>query len=122
MIRPIQPGDRACVVALLRATGNFNPAEVAIAEELMDIMATRPEQKDYFGFVNADASGEIAGFLVIGPTPATVGAWHMYWIAVPPRCYGTGVAQVLDNFAADFVRERGGYWLIAETSGQPGYA
>jgi ribosomal protein S18 acetylase RimI-like enzyme len=60
--------------------------------------------------------------LIIGPTPATTGTWDLYWIAAHPELQGTGVAQALDAFAGEYVRARGGYLLIAETSGQPGYA
>ena len=122
MIREFAHGDCDCVLALLVATGNFNAAEIAVAKELMDIISTSPGQTDYYGFVHAGTSGELAGFLIIGPVPITTGTWDMYWMAVHPRCYGTGVAQELDSFAEAFVRERGGYWIILETSGQAGYA
>jgi ribosomal protein S18 acetylase RimI-like enzyme len=45
----------------------------------------------------------------------------MYWIAVHPDFQGRGIAQELDGFAMQFVRERGGYLIIAETSSQPSY-
>ena len=107
MIREFAHGDRDCVLALLVATGNFNAAEIAVAKELMDTISTCPGQTDYYGFVHAGTPGELAGLLIIGPAPATTGTWHMYWIAVHPRCYGAGVAQELDSFAEAFVRERG---------------
>jgi ribosomal protein S18 acetylase RimI-like enzyme len=45
----------------------------------------------------------------------------MYWIASHPEFYGRGIAQELDKYAKAFVKERAGYWLIAETSSQPSY-
>jgi ribosomal protein S18 acetylase RimI-like enzyme len=124
MIRPLIENDRKPVIDLLRATGNFNAAELAIADELMGIVISQPGQRDYWSFVIEmvrNGHAVIAGFLVIGPVPATVGSWHMYWIAVDPSKYGTGIARSLERYAEDFVRRRGGYWLLAETSSQPSY-
>ena len=125
MIRPLAREDRYAVLDLLRATGSFNEAEVAIAEELIDATLQDPSRDDYHAFVaEVVTSGisTIVGMLIIGPTPATIGTWDLYWIAAHPRAQGSGVAQALDAFAGDYVRGRGGYLLIAETSGQPSYA
>jgi len=125
MIRSLKREDTDSVLALIRATGNFNESEVEIAKELIDIYVEQPEQKDYFAFVAetlTDHQGPVvSGFLLLGPTPATTGTFDMYWIAVDPKFQGKGIAQALDRFADEFVLERGGYWLIAETSGQPSY-
>ena len=120
MIREIKTEDREKIIRLIRATKNFSDAEVTIAEELIDICTGQPEQKDYFAYVSEIAS-RITGFLLLGPTPATQGTYDMYWIAVDPEFQGQGIAQELDTYAVRFVKERGGYLLIAETSSQPSY-
>lgn len=120
MIRPIERQDREPLLALLQATGNFTAAEVAIAAELIDIVINKPDQDDYHGFVH-DREPGAGGLLILGPVPATTGSWHMYWIAVHPDLQGSGIAQRLDQWAESFVRSRAGYWLLAETSGQPSY-
>lgn len=120
MIRQLAPVDREAVLELLRATQNFSTAEIAIAAELIDIVLGEAAQQDYHAWVDATRRA-VAGFLLIGPTPATTGTWDLYWIAVHPRHQGSGIAPALDCFAEDFVRARGGYWLLAETSSQPGY-
>jgi ribosomal protein S18 acetylase RimI-like enzyme len=120
MIREIKTEDREKIIRLIRATKNFSDAEVTIAEELIDICTGQPEQKDYFAYVSEIAS-RIAGFLLLGPTPATQGTYDMYWIAVDPEFQGQGIAQELDAYAVRFVKARGGYLLIAETSSQPSY-
>jgi ribosomal protein S18 acetylase RimI-like enzyme len=120
MIRELARDDREEVIALLRATKNFSEAEIAIAEELIDISIEKTEQKDYYAFV-AEEKNSVAGFLLLGPTPATVGTYDMYWIAAHPEFQGGGIAQELDDFAVRFVKEHGGYLLIAETSSQPSY-
>ena len=120
MIREVTKEDRDKIIRLVRATNNFSDSEIAIAEELIDICTERPEQKDYFAYV-AEVSGRVAGFLLLGPTPATIGTYDMYWIAVDPEFQGHGIAQELDSYGVRFVQGRGGYLLIAETSSQPGY-
>ncbi|MFI5201918.1 MAG: GNAT family N-acetyltransferase [Candidatus Kapaibacterium sp.] len=131
MIRELARDDRDEVISLLRATKNFSEPEIAIAEELIDICIEKPEQEDYYAFVSEEprlfsrgGAGEgscIAGFLLLGPTPATVGTYDMYWIAAHPDFQGRGIAQEMDDFAVRFVKDRGGYLLIAETSSQSSY-
>jgi ribosomal protein S18 acetylase RimI-like enzyme len=122
MIRNYQAKDRNAIIDLVSATGNFNADEIAIATELIDICIEKPEQRDYHSFVfEDDESKRVAGFLIVGPTPATTGTYDMYWIASHPDFYGKGIAQQLDQYAEEFVRGRGGYLLIAETSGQRSY-
>ena len=120
MIRELRAEDKQAVIELVRATKNFSDAEIAIAEELIDIVTNNPEQRDYYAYV-AEADGLVAGFLLLGPTPATTGTYDMYWIASHPKFYGRGIAQELDEYAMSFVKGRQGYWLIAETSSQPSY-
>jgi ribosomal protein S18 acetylase RimI-like enzyme len=122
MIRTFQAKDRNAIIDLVSATGNFNASEIDIATELIDICIEKPEQSDYFTFVSEDEDTKrVAGFLIVGPTPATTGTYDMYWIASHPDFYGKGIAQQLDRFAEEFVRGRKGYLLIAETSSQPSY-
>lgn len=121
-IRRLEERDREQVLEAVRATGNFNAEEVAIADELIEIVLTQPDQKDYFAFVSETPDNDgVSGFLLLGPTPATVGTYDMYWIVVHPAYQGQGIAQALDEYAVAFVNERRGYWLIAETSSQPSY-
>jgi len=122
-IRPLAPTDCEAIDVLLRATDNFIEAELAIARELMEIVINDPLQTDYHAFVAEQAVDEsrVVGFLILGPTEATVGTWDLYWIAVTPEYYGTGVAQALHDYAEAMVRERNGYLLISQTSGQPSY-
>jgi len=123
VIRALEHRYRECVLGLLQATNSFTAAELAVAGELINIVLSQPLQTDYFAFVQTsevDAS-ECIGMFITGPTPATEGTWHLYWIAVHPFHHGTGAAQTLESCAEAFVRQRGGYWLLAETSSQVSY-
>lgn len=120
MIRPLAAHDRVPLRELLTATASFTTPEVEIAEELIDIVLTRPEQRDYHGFVYT-IDDRAVGLLVVGPVPATIGTWHLYWIAVHPDQQGTGAAAALAAHAESYVRDRAGYLIMVETSSQPAY-
>jgi hypothetical protein len=47
VIRPMQAQDKPRVLEIIRATGMFTPAEVEVAEELIDIYLGSPDQRDY---------------------------------------------------------------------------
>ena len=120
MIRPLAAHDRVPLRELLAATGCFTAPEMAIAEELIAAVLTHAGQPDYHGFVYSRGERAV-GLVIIGPVPATIGTWHLYWIAVHPHQHGTGVAAALAAHAESFVREHDGYLIIVETSSQPAY-
>ena len=121
MIREIKKEDREKIIRLIRATKNFSDAEVTIAEELIDICIDI-QSKKIIMLTSRKSGTHVAGFLLLGPTPATVGTYDMYWIAVDPEFQGHGIAQGLDELRGNVLCESAnGYLLIAETSSQPSY-
>lgn len=121
MIRPLTRDDRAAVLRLLRATDMFTEAEVAVAEEQLDIFLGQPAQKDYDIVVVADEADGVAGFLSWGPTPLTEGTYDLYWMAVAPDRQGRGHGKALVRWLEDRVRAEKGRLIVIETSSQPKY-
>lgn len=121
MIRPMAPRDKADVLGLVRATGFFTEAEVAVAEELIDIYLGQPDQKDYGVVVVEGEDGGAAGYMTWGPTPLAEGAYDLYWMAVSPSEQGKGRGKELVRWLEDEVRKRDGRVIIIETSSQPKY-
>lgn len=122
MIRPMQAQDKPRVLELVRATRMFTPAEVAVAEELIDIYLDRPGQKDYEVVVVENEREETVGYMTWGPTPMTEGAYDIYWMAVSPSEQGKGWGKALVRWLEDELQERGGRMILIETSSQPKYA
>ena len=120
-IRPLRAADRQSIHTLLTQTGFFSPEEIQIALELVDIVLTRPEQKDYIAFCH-ERQGLVDGYYCIGPTPATMGTFDLYWIAVAPSAQGQGVGQALTRHAERHILSLGGRLVIAETSSRAEYA
>ncbi len=121
MIRPMEPYDKEPVMALIGATGFFMPAEVDVAEELIDAYLEDPEQKDYRIVVVENDQKDAVGYLTWGPTPLAEDAYDLYWMAVAPSEQGKGRGKVLVRWLEDEVRRRDGRMIIIETSSQPKY-
>jgi GNAT superfamily N-acetyltransferase len=121
MIRPMRPQDKGPVLDLVRATGMFTPAEVVVAEELLDVYLNVPDQKDYRVVVVEDDRGAVAGYMTWGPTPLAEDAYDLYWMAVATAEQGQGRGKALVRWLEDEVRRQTGRMIIIETSSQPRY-
>ena len=121
MIRPMEPRDKEPVMDLIRATGFFMPAEVDVAEELVDVYLDVPGQSDYRVIVIESDEGAVAGYLTFGPTAMTDGVYDLYWMAVDPKAQGRGFGRRLVEWLEDYVRAEHGRLIIIETSSTPKY-
>ena len=88
MIRPMRPADKPAVMDLIRATDMFTSPEIDVAEELIDAFLGKPGQKDYDVVIVEEPEGVVSGYMTWGPTPLTVGAYDLYWMA--GRAVGPG--------------------------------
>ena len=88
-IRPMLKRDKPALMALLRATPEFKPAEVVVAEEVIDSYLADPAGSGYNTLV-AEADSVITGYICYGPTPLTEGTWDIYWMAVAAGEAGQG--------------------------------
>jgi ribosomal protein S18 acetylase RimI-like enzyme len=113
--------DKDAVLGLVRATGFFTPAEVDVAEELVDVFLGKPDQKDYDVVVVESDGGAPAGYMTWGPTPLAEGAYDLYWMAVAPSEQGRGRGKELVRWLEGEVGRRQGRVIIIETSSQPKY-
>jgi ribosomal protein S18 acetylase RimI-like enzyme len=122
-IRPLAARDRARILELVTATGNFTAAEIDIAMEVVDEALADPTfpHGDYRAYVVEDDRGRVAGYECHGPTPLTEGTYDLYWIAVDPASQGAGFGRALLAFAEGDVRATGGRLLLIETSSQESY-
>lgn len=120
-IRDLRAADIGGLTAILEATAVFTADEVLIAVELMTAVVTDAQQKDYIIFVAADEHDTAVGYTCIGPTPATLGTYDLYWIAVDPKRYGKGEAIALLRTAEEYIQARNGALMVVETSSTPKY-
>ncbi|HTY36995.1 MAG TPA: GNAT family N-acetyltransferase [Bacteroidota bacterium] len=120
-IRQFRSEDLEPLVEIVKATDVFRPEEVEVAQELMEIVAGQPDQKDYVIAVFEDEQGTLRGYYCIGQTPMTESTYDLYWIAVDPRVHGRGIGKQLLRHSEEFIAQHGGKLVVAETSSLPKY-
>jgi ribosomal protein S18 acetylase RimI-like enzyme len=116
----MNPEDKAAVMRILRATPEFTPGEVIVAEELIDYYLSEPVASGY-NILVAEVNSEVVGYICWGLTPLTEGTWDIYWIATDPEKQGQGVGTALLNSAEARIKEAKGRLAFIETSSKPGY-
>ncbi len=121
VVRKTERQDFETIRSIVTATEVFTKEEIDIAVELLEIFLNDPTQQDYEMFSYVDSDQNVLGYICIGPTPATIATYDLYWIAVDPGAHSKGIGTVLLNFTEDVLKQRGGRLLIAETSSTPKY-
>jgi len=112
--------DKPAIAQILRETPEFKPAEVAVAEELLDSCLRDPAGSGYHVLV-AEVGSSVLGYICYGPTPLTEGTWDVYWMAVAPKEQGRGIGRTLLASAEDRIRQAKGRLALIETSSTPAY-
>jgi ribosomal protein S18 acetylase RimI-like enzyme len=120
-IRAMNAADRPAVEAVIREVGNFSPAEIECALELVDIYLGNLDQEDYRVDVAADGEGAVRGYACWGPVPLTRGTFDLYWIATHPSVQGKGFGRALMSHVEDCIREQNARLLVLETSAKQSY-
>jgi ribosomal protein S18 acetylase RimI-like enzyme len=119
-IRPMIGEDKPAIMQILRATPEFKPAEVVVAEGVIDSYLHDPSGSGYHVLV-AEIGSSVVGYICYGPTPLTEGTWDMYWLAVAPKEQGRGIGKALLALAENRIREAQGRLILIETSSTPQY-
>jgi ribosomal protein S18 acetylase RimI-like enzyme len=119
-IRKMTRRDKPSLMSLLRDTPEFTPAELIIAEEVIDSYLKDTEKSGYFTIVSVEGNA-VNGYLCYGPTPLTEGTWDLYWAAVSRSMRGKGIGKALWEIGEADIRKQGGRLAIIETSSKPNY-
>ncbi len=117
----LKPGDPEVVREIVLSTGFFYDFEIDVAVEIVDeAMAKGAEESGYY-FIFAEADGRTIGFSCTGPIACTIGSYDLFWIAVHNDFRGHHIGKKLLEYTYQYVREKGGRMIVAETSGTPKY-
>ena len=119
-IRPMTHKDKSAVMRILQKTPEFTPAEVVLADEVIDSYLFNPAESGYFILIAETESG-VGGYVCYGPTPITEGTWDLYWIAVDHNTQGQGIGRKLMEAAEEKIKQAKGRLVLVETSSKPGY-
>lgn len=117
----MKAADRPAVVDIVEDVGNFNPAEIDVALELIDLYLNDENQKDYSIIVATDGEETVRAYACWGPVPLTKGTYDLYWIATHPSVQGRGYGRTLMQHIEDRLRGENGRLLVLETSAKESY-
>ncbi|MEA4880752.1 MAG: GNAT family N-acetyltransferase [Synergistaceae bacterium] len=101
-------------------TGAFSGEELAVLEDVLLEWTLHPG-RDYI-LLTEEEGGDLAGFLIFGPTPMTSFAFDLYWIAVDPAFQKKGVGRKLEERMCSALLEQSDRAVIRiETAGRDDY-
>lgn len=119
-IRALAKDDKPAVMEMLRATPEFLPSEIPVAEEVIDCFLDDPVRSGYEIYVGVVGCA-VQGYVCYGLTPLTEGTWDIYWIAVSAKFQGLGIGRKLMAWSEGRIAESGGRMVLLETSSKPNY-
>jgi ribosomal protein S18 acetylase RimI-like enzyme len=119
-IRPMAIQDKLAILQMLHNMPEFKPAEIAVAEEILDSYLQDSIKSGYHVFI-AEIDSLTAGYICYGPTPLTEATWDIYWLAVAPSQQSQGIGKSLLSFAEEAIKENKGKMAVIETSSKPEY-
>jgi len=120
MIRKLQAEDREQLVAIINGTANFSEEEKQVAVELIDEAIANPKHEYYNVYVQEDGNS-LAGYHCVGKRALTDGVFDLYWIVVDSKVQNKGIGKQLLEHVENFVKEKKGRWILAETSSKDSY-
>lgn len=112
--------DKPDILRMLQSMPEFEPEEVAVAEEVIDDYLSAPVNSGYYILV-AEIGLALAGYICYGPIPMTRGSWDIYWLAVDPAQQTRGIGKALISAAEEDIATKKGRLILIETSSQPRY-
>jgi ribosomal protein S18 acetylase RimI-like enzyme len=117
----IEPGDRELVRQIVESTGFFNPAEVAIAVELVEERLAKGPASGYH-FILAQSAGRTCGYACYGPIAGTQASYDLYWIVVHRDFQFRGLGGTILAHTEERIHHEGGRRIWVETSSRDQYA
>ncbi len=112
--------DKPAILKILKNTPEFEPAEVVVAQEVIDSYLEDPVGSGYHILV-AEIGSSPVGYICYGPAPLTEGTWDIYWMAVDPKEQARGLGKTLLLSAESNIKDNQGRLILIETSSKPAY-
>ena len=115
----LDAADPARIRALVAATKVFSPEEVRTAADLAE---TTLDGSETYRWLIAEREGELVGYTCFDRVPFSKVSFDLYWIAVSPALWGTGLGRELMARTVKFIETKRGLSIFAETSSRDAYA
>jgi GNAT superfamily N-acetyltransferase len=111
----VKPEDIEHVRAIVVSTGFFYDFEIPVAVELVEAAVEEGDESGYF-FIFAEVEGKTVSYSCYGPIAGTDAGYDLYWIVTHNNSRGSGIGKQLLDETHRAVKNRGGRYIIAETS------
>jgi ribosomal protein S18 acetylase RimI-like enzyme len=111
----VKPEDVGLVREIAVSTGFFYDFEIPVAVELVEDRLAEGEESGYF-FIFAEVDGKTVSYSCYGPIAGTDAGYDLYWIVTHNDYRGSGIGKKLLDETHKIVKNRGGRYIIAETS------
>ena len=111
----VKPEDIEHVREIVISTGFFYDFEIPVAVELVEEGVEEGEDSGYF-FIFAEVDGKTVSYSCYGPIAGTDAGYDLYWIVTHNDYRGSGIGKQLLDETHRIVKNRGGRYIIAETS------
>ena len=97
----------------------FSAEEVRTAAALAD---TTLDGSETYRWLLAEQDGELVGYTCFDRVPFSKVSFDLYWIAVSPSHWATGLGRELLDRTAKFIKAKRGLSIFAETSSRETHA
>jgi ribosomal protein S18 acetylase RimI-like enzyme len=111
----VKKADIKNVREIVASTGFFYDFEIPVAVELVEATIAEGEESGYF-FIFAEVEGRTVAYSCYGQIACTDAGYDLYWIVTHNDYRGHGIGKKLLDETHRVVRNRGGRYIIAETS------
>jgi ribosomal protein S18 acetylase RimI-like enzyme len=111
----VKPEDVENVRKIASSTGFFYDFEIPVAVELVEDRLAEGEDSGYF-FIFVEVEGKTVSYSCYGPIAGTDAGYDLYWIVTHNDYRGLGIGKKLLDETHKVVKNRGGRYIIAETS------
>jgi GNAT superfamily N-acetyltransferase len=111
----VKPEDVEHVREIVTSTGFFYDFEIPVAVELIEERLAEGQESGYF-FLFVEVEGKTVSYSCYGPIAGTDAGYDLYWIVTHNDYRGLGIGKKLLDETHRVVKNRGGRYIIAETS------
>ena len=119
--RHVLPGDVTAVKEMAESTGFFYEFEIPVAVELVEDALMDGEHSPY-KFLFAEINGKPVAYTCYGHIMGTEAGYDLFWIITHNDYRGKGIGKIILHETHNNIKELGGKYVIAETSGLEKYA
>ena len=116
----VHPGDAEAVKEMAESTGFFYDFEIPVAVELIEDGLINGEHREY-KFLFAEIDGKPVSYTCYGHIMGTEAGYDLFWIITHNDYSGKGIGKIILEKTHQIIRELGGKYVIAETSGLEKY-